>query len=68
MEETWRVKIKDGGDVTDWLNAKLLDGGLSVYLNKTWVKVSELGTKTVKQSEFVKSSIAQVPNTINYKF
>lgn len=64
MQEDWRVKVRNDGNLTDWLPARRLQGDFFIYFNETWVTGKELQNQdcVIEESEFVSSPISQIPS------
>ncbi|XP_033757420.1 uncharacterized protein LOC117339819 [Pecten maximus] len=64
LEETWKVKLRQGDQLTDWIEASKLNGNLRVFQDGEWQSGKQLQERdyVIEESRFVMSKIAQIPS------
>lgn len=65
LQEEWRVKVRGNDGISDWLQARRLQGDFSILFKEHWVTGEELQNQeyVIEESEFVSSPISQIPST-----
>lgn len=63
LRETWDVRLKRDGMLTEWLPAMKLDGNITTNLEGTWYSEEDLQRSkwNVEDTRFVSSPLAQIP-------
>ncbi|XP_062597068.1 uncharacterized protein LOC134258520 [Saccostrea cucullata] len=62
LKESWKVKLRSNGNLTEWLPALRMDGEFSISLDGRWISARDMQDHTIESTEFVSSPIAQVPS------
>lgn len=64
LTETWEVKLRKDGVLSDWLHAIKRDGKIEVEMDGEWLDEQRLQHKDhiIEEARFVSSPIAQIPS------